>query len=250
MGSLDGLLDDLAHRPPAEDEGSDLERCARAREILLASEDVVGDVFEATGGGEQVAVGSEAALASVPEAKGRLLYRLARLVRPDRVVELGSAFGLSGSYLASALETVGNGELVTVEGSPSRHRIAAETIESVVTGRARCVLGLFDDHLHELEGAALVFIDGNHQPDPTRRYVAAAREVGADPCIMVLDDVRGWSEEFTSMWQDLAGDSAFSQTGEAAGVGVLVCGEAPSLGRPRSGLSGRLRSLVHKSKVR
>ena len=120
------------------------------------------------------------------------------------MVELGSAFGLSGSYLASALAAGGSGELVTIEGSPSRHRIASETIESVAPGRTRCVLGFFDDHLHELAGAGLVFVDGNHQPEPTRRYAESTRELAATPCVIALDDVRGWTDEFTAMWTDLA----------------------------------------------
>lgn len=231
MGRLDKLLARLSSAPPRADERADLDRCARARDILLSRSDLAGDIFESLGGSTQVVVGEEVASASMPDPKARLAYRLVRLLEPRKVVELGSAFGVSGSYIASALAAADRGSLVTIEGAPSRQRIAAATIESVSPGRTRSVLGMFDDHLHELDGADIVFIDGNHRPEPTLEYVAAARERGARPLVLVLDDVMGWSDDFTEMWRSLERDGGFDLTGEAAGVGVLVVGDSPQLAR-------------------
>lgn len=49
-----------------------------------------------------------------PEGK-LLLYALVRLLRPRRVIEIGTALGHSTSWLAAALRDVGNGTLVTVD---------------------------------------------------------------------------------------------------------------------------------------
>jgi len=226
--ALERTLRRLATAPPAPDEATDLERCAALRDELLARGDEVGDVFEALGGTTVVRVGAEAAGASVPAVEAVLLYRLVRLLRPRRVVELGSAFGVSGAHLASALAAEGCGELVTIEGSPSRHEIAAETIERAAAGVTTALCGFFEDHLDALGGAGLVFVDGNHQVEPTLGYVDEVVARAARPCALVLDDV-DWSPEFARMWRSLRRDGRFTAAGGVAGLGVLLLGETAAL---------------------
>ena len=48
-------------------------------------------------------------------AFGRRVYDHVRETRPEQVLELGSAHGVSASYIAAALEANGCGELTTVD---------------------------------------------------------------------------------------------------------------------------------------
>jgi predicted O-methyltransferase YrrM len=223
------LLSDLATAEPDEDERAAFEACEAGREARLRDRRTIGDVFESSGGTAQIPVAEEASRASVSPAKGRLLYRLVRRAAPGKVVELGSALGVSGSYIASGLRAAGEGTLVTIEGSASRQAIARETIEAAAPGVAQYVQGLFDDNLDQIEDAGMVFVDGNHEPEPLRRYVDAARDRGARPCVLVLDDIEDWSESLNETWRGLVRSRDFAQAGQAASLGVLVLGDAPRL---------------------
>src|ERR1700761_3462792 len=58
-------------------------------------------------------------IAVSPEA-GRLLYALARAIRPATVVEFGTSYGISTLYLAAAVTDNGAGQVVTTELSVLR----------------------------------------------------------------------------------------------------------------------------------
>jgi caffeoyl-CoA O-methyltransferase len=49
---------------------------------------------------------------------GELLFILARIIRAERILELGTATGYSGIYLAEAFENL-KGQLVTLENNPA-----------------------------------------------------------------------------------------------------------------------------------
>ena len=50
----------------------------------------------------------------IGSAKAKRLAELVRQKRPKRVVECGTAIGYSGLWIASQLETVGAGKLITI----------------------------------------------------------------------------------------------------------------------------------------
>ena len=63
----------------------------------------------------------------VGAAEGSLLHILARSVRAKRILELGTAIGYSGTWLARALAD--SGELVTVEHDPETAALARKNFE-------------------------------------------------------------------------------------------------------------------------
>lgn len=83
-----------------------------------------------------------------------LLHALVRSLKPDLVVESGTGRGVSGTFLASALQLNGKGELVTFEA----HDFFAEGARKQLDGLpARVEMGYSADaDLHP----QLVFIDG------------------------------------------------------------------------------------------
>jgi len=172
-------------------------------------------------------VGERVRTDSSPPSKVGLLFRLVELFAPPRVVEFGSAFGVSGAYIVAAMQSAGGGVFVTVEAAQSRSVIAAETIDMVdapdVT--VRTLVGLFDDHLDVLDGTGLFFLDGNHFAEPTRRYTEAAFVRGGEDLVVVLDDIAGYSLEMDEVWSGLRSDARVHAQGQVGDVGVLLRGK-------------------------
>jgi hypothetical protein len=166
-----------------------------------------------------------------------MLYRLTRLARPARVVELGSGLGRSGAYIAAALAENGAGRFITIEGTRWRHDVARDLIEAVAPGHTEAVHGRFEDHFDALDGAGLVFIDGSHSRDATLAYADEIVRRAARPALVVFDDVEGYSDEMESAWRETAALPMFELIGEALRVGVLGLGDVHIEAPPWASLS-------------
>ena len=200
------------------------DRCESLRAQLESSGELVADAGDPAQE-RSIAVSSEARNASSPAANGLFLYRLVRSFRPQAVVEFGSAFGISGSYIASALAANGVGRLTTVDGVESRRRIAERTIEAAAPGRTQCITAWFTDALDSLVDADFFFLDGHHDYEPTMAYVGHAVERMRRPALLVLDDVARYNEGMDAAWRDLAADSRFAHSLLVRRIGLLALGE-------------------------
>jgi predicted O-methyltransferase YrrM len=93
---------------------------------------------------------------------GRLLYALARAIRPQTVVEFGTSFGISTIYLAAAVTDNGTGQVITTELSSKKAAAARANLEEA--GVAGPVTVLEGDALQTLAGVTgpvgLVLLDG------------------------------------------------------------------------------------------
>lgn len=56
----------------------------------------------------------------VSDATGRLLYLMARAIRAERILELGSSTGLSTAWLAGALKDMNRGQVIATEIVPEK----------------------------------------------------------------------------------------------------------------------------------
>lgn len=123
----------------------------------------------------------------VGAAEGSFLHILARAVRARRILELGTAIGYSGTWLARALPA--DGELITVEGDPETARIATRNFQKTgVASKVTILVGAAQDVLRDLEGPFdLVFndIDKEGYPDVLDPCVARLRTGG----LLVTDNV-------------------------------------------------------------
>lgn len=87
----------------------------------------------------------------VGRVEGSLLHILARAISARRILELGTAIGYSGTWLARALPP--DGTLVTIEGDPETAKTAARTFERLgVAPRVTLLVGRADEVLEDLEG--------------------------------------------------------------------------------------------------
>lgn len=97
----------------------------------------------------------------VEKDAAELLYLLACHLKPQRVLECGTSFGLSTIYLASGLKLHHAGQLITVEVSKLKHAQATENFEKAGMREYICQEKMALDHyLKSAQGFFdLVFLD-------------------------------------------------------------------------------------------
>src|SRR5437016_9141809 len=126
----------------------------------------------------------------VGPAEGSLLHILARSVRAKRILELGTAIGYSGTWLARAL--VDGGELTTVEHSADTAAIARRNFEKTgVASKVKILVGKAQTVVRDLKGPFdLIFndIDKAGYPDVLEPCIERVRVGG----LLVTDNVL-WS---------------------------------------------------------
>lgn len=181
-----------------------VDRIEARREDLLTEGAATGPAFDPGGeegpegrfsmGHEETTVGVASAFMSLQRAWCLLLYRLVRELRPESCLELGTAFGISGSYLAAALERNGTGRLTTLEGSPDWARHAEETFRELgLAGRAEVRVGPIAESLRGLPDEAgafdFAFLDAEHQAEATLVEFDAVLSRLAPGSVVVIDDV-------------------------------------------------------------
>jgi predicted O-methyltransferase YrrM len=110
--------------------------------------------------------------------------------RPDVVVEFGSAFGVSGMYFVSGMESVGCGHLYSFEINSDWADIAEVNIRSVAH---RCTLtrGSVEELLESVVPSAIdmALVDAIHTCDAIRRQYALLKPRMAAGALLLFDDI-------------------------------------------------------------
>lgn len=123
----------------------------------------------------------------VRAAEGSLLHILAKAMGALRILELGTAIGYSGTWLARALPE--GGQLITIEGDSETAKIARANFEKTgVASHVTILVGTAQEILEDLEGPFdLIFndIDKAVYPDVLEPCVKRLRIGG----LLVTDNV-------------------------------------------------------------
>lgn len=151
--------------------------------------------------GKKLFVHKMAATSPVSSKEGAWLALLAAKQNIKTILELGTHFGLSGSYLISKNK---NARLFTIEGCPETATIAAETFKFLgLTDRIQQQTGSFDDLIPSLlphcSPIDLLFIDGNHRGQPLLHYLHICSPFLSAHGIIILSDIY-WSEDMKKTW--------------------------------------------------
>jgi predicted O-methyltransferase YrrM len=232
--------------PPAAAEAAWIKRIEELRSDLAGSVDILGSwtrpwLAESSELRDRMGVRDDAAsetfrAADLPVSKAvqaskglawcRVLYHLARCLRPPVVVELGTNIGISGLYLAAALEEAGHGTLVTMEGSASKAGLAEANFEhlglrartEIIVGDFRSTLpGVLEKHGQQI---GLAFIDGFHDGDATVAFHSQFCQASAEP-VLVYDDIR-WSEGMQRGWDQIQAGRHVSAIVDAGVIGICA----------------------------
>jgi predicted O-methyltransferase YrrM len=179
-----------------------VERVEERRGRLAAEHGPTGAVFtegERAEEGRFGHVGREGPVAekcgtiSIPPRWGVLLVRLVRELQPRSCVELGTGFGLSAAFIASALELNGDGRLVTFEGSEEWAAIAREGAAELRLERMDLRVGPLSEtlpaSLPELAPVDLAFVDAEHTKESTLRYFEQLLPRATPGAVFLFDDI-------------------------------------------------------------
>jgi predicted O-methyltransferase YrrM len=180
------LIDQLSSGAPAVDQADAIRIGRIADELLARTEPFDRENWAAD-------VGIHARVASSFGRKGRLLSTLVRVMRVERTIEIGTAYGMSALFLAAAMGE--RGRLVTAERSQPQLGIAEAVLGREHPGSVTVLGGISTDLAaaarERLGSADFLFHDGEHS---RRAYVEdfTAFEPLLDAGAVVLYDDIDW----------------------------------------------------------
>jgi len=135
---------------------------------------------------------------------GEFLAWLTRARQPNRVLEIGTGFGVSGMYWLSGLEENSRGELVTFEANPQWQQIAARNLAEV-SPRHTSICGAFEESFLDLQERSvdIAFVDAIHTPEAVENQLSILRQFLCSGALVLIDDIR-FSEEMHEHWRIVA----------------------------------------------
>jgi predicted O-methyltransferase YrrM len=146
---------------------------------------------------------NEIADTSLSDLRFSLLYlRLAQHIDAKNIIELGTSLGINTLYLAQKK----NVKVFTFEGSDSIAEIAQDTFAFASAKNIELIKGNIDSTLYSnlsrMPKADLVFMDANHQYQPTMRYFEILLNNIHHKSIVILDDIHH-SPDMEKAWKEL-----------------------------------------------
>ncbi len=169
---------------------------------------------------------AEIAKASKPPKWALLLFKLARELKPDTVLEMGTCVGISAAYLLAALQLNGKGRLITMEGGKNVAEIAEENLQNLGFTNFEIVTGRHQDTLPSVladnKPIDFAFVDGDHAEHTTITYHEQVLEHTGQHAVIYHDDIR-WSPGMRRCWQHICDtDRSVTAILDFHWVGVMV----------------------------
>ena len=155
-----------------------------------------------------------------PKKYSRLLFRMVQFYGLQQVLELGTSFGITTAYMASAKN---NPVVTTMEGSPEIAAIAGQNFGILELDHINIITGDFENTLPAfLTGRkiGLAFVDGNHRKQPTLRYFEQILSSAEDDTIIVFDDIH-WSREMEEAWEAVKQHDAATLSIDLFFIGII-----------------------------
>ena len=166
-------------------------------------------------------VSAMAASSLKPKKYAQLLYRMIQYYKPETVVELGTSFGITTAYLASANETF---KVFTCEGSAAIALIAKQNFAALKLNNVQITEGDFANTLSpllsKLNRVDFAFADANHRKEPTLDYFDQLLKHATPTTILVFDDIH-WSAEMEEAWTVIKEHPAVTLTIDLFFIGIV-----------------------------
>lgn len=135
---------------------------------------------------------------------------LARLKRPRRLVEIGTAFGISGMYWLAGLTDNPVAHLFTFEPNETWTRFAERNLRSV-SDQFTLVRAPFDEGFasawHSSERIDIAYIDGIHTRETVLSQIEILRPWLSPGALVVLDDI-DFSPDMEDCWRTVVRDGS------------------------------------------
>jgi predicted O-methyltransferase YrrM len=135
--------------------------------------------------------------------KGRILASIIRVCRPNRCLELGTAFGMSAMFMMESFKQMElPGGLVTVEGNETLYSIASRELKDRYGDKVDCQFGMTGDVLPKLAKTVgpidFMFHDAGHTGDAYVDDFHAIVDALAPGAVILFDDIRWEDARFLS----------------------------------------------------
>ncbi len=165
---------------------------------------------------------SQIAASSLKSKKyAQLLGRIVQYYKPASLIELGTSFGITTSYLASANS---NATITTFEGASAIAAVAEKNFKALAIDNVQLITGDFSiklpAFLENQQKIDFAFIDGNHRKAPTIQYFDMLLKSSHESSMMIFDDIH-WSEEMESAWNDIKNHPAVTLTINLFFIGLV-----------------------------
>jgi predicted O-methyltransferase YrrM len=174
-----------------------------------------------TGATQNRTIKSIAKHAAKPKKYAKVLYEIVKHFGCVNIIELGTSLGISTAYMATAnpLCTV-----TTCEGSSTIAQIAKDNFQRLYLNNIHQLVGEFSITLPQAlalhASIDLLFVDGNHQYQPTIDYFESALPKLHNNSIVVFDDIH-WSKEMENAWKKIKAHPQVSESIDLFFLGIV-----------------------------
>jgi predicted O-methyltransferase YrrM len=166
-------------------------------------------------------VGAMAKSSLKPKKYAEVLAKIVSYYKPNTIVELGTSFGITTSYIASINK---DAKVFSFEGDENIAKIATESFVKSEVMNVTLGVGNFDEtlpkYIEKQPKLDFVFIDGNHAKEPTLRYFELLKPFLHNNSIIVFDDIH-WSKGMENAWDAIKKDALVSETIDLFFIGIV-----------------------------
>ena len=164
--------------------------------------------------------------AASPQVWCKLFYSLIKNLRIKYCLEIGTNLGVSGGYILEAMDYGEEYKFITLEGVPKMCEISSNHFSEIVeNSNFEVIQGLYENTFQKVidndYNYDLIFIDGNHQKDPTIHYFNELKSKLADKAVIIFDDIN-WSNGMKEAWQIISEDPIVNYSIDFYKLGIVV----------------------------
>ncbi len=150
-----------------------------------------------------------------------ILYRLSNYLRPNTILEFGTAVGVSAVYIKKSIP---NSRMVTMEGCTALADRAKRTFKDLHVHNVEISIGNFDvilpDVLKSFDKLDMIFFDGNHREKPTLKYFDKCISLAHEDSVFIFDDIH-WSTGMEKAWKTIQNDNRVTLTIDLYWFGLI-----------------------------
>ncbi len=201
------LEEGLRKTPPKENFINEIE--AVRKDMLKSTESIIKTDYGAGGLKDRnytVAIKKIASHSLQGQKSCLRLLALAKFLEAKSVLELGTSLGITSLYLAKGLE---NSNITTIEGCSETAKIAQNNFNRLEAHNIKLIVSPFDEAINnridENQSFDLIYIDGNHQQEPTIRYFNSLMKYSHNNSVFIFDDIH-WSKGMSDAWSHIIRD--------------------------------------------
>lgn len=153
--------------------------------------------------------------------EAQMLFRLACLMQPKNILELGTCLGTTTLYLSSARPSA---SIYTIEGCPNIANIANQNFKNFEAKNITSIVGNIDTELsktlNKMDSLDMVFFDANHTKEATLNYFYQCLKKANENTVFIFDDIY-WSEGMTEAWKEIYSRAEITYSIDLFHIGIV-----------------------------